>query len=403
MKTRYIFPCMVILVLIVAACAPAVATTAAPVATQTQAASTEPIKIGALHNMTGNEGPLDGPASQGAKLAVKQINDAGGLLGRQVELVLMDTKTDIATAGNAATQMVNQKVVAVEGYADTDYALTTGPILAKAGIPYVTAGATSPKLPAVVPDWLFMANWGDNTQAAAMAEYAYNDLNLRTAFLMNNAGKEVSYLVTDYFTKRFEELGGKVVHTENYQTGDRDYSAEITKFKAISPAPDLIYVGTSPDDIGTIIKQFRESGVDAWIMSNDGADTPLLLQVAGPSATKVLYTTHAFFEENTGTDIVKKFMADYKAQYGNIPENAFVGLAYDATNLIADAIKRAGSTDSAKIKDALQATKGFQAVTGTISYDPPSRIPNKDVYIIGTKDGKFVLIKTLVPQKVPAP
>ena len=354
--------------------------------------------------MTGNEGPLDGPASQGSRLAVKQINEKGGLLdGRPVELVLMDTKTDVATAGNAATQLVNENINAAVGYCDTDYALTAGPILADAGIPYVTSGATSPKLPDVVPDWLYMGSWADNTQAAAMAEYAYNTLGLRTAFIMNNAGKEVSYLVTDYFQKRFEELGGKVVQIENYQTGDKDYSAIITKFKALDPAPDLIYIGTSPDDIGTIIKQFRESGVEAWMMSNDGADTPLLLEVAGENARNVLYTTHAFYEENTGTPDVQKFMADYKAEYGNIPENAFVGLAYDSVNLVADAITRAGSADPEKIKEALAVTSGFPAVTGTITYAPPSRIPSKDVYIIGTKDGKFYLVDVMVPEKVPAP
>ena len=395
MKSRYMFFSFLILVMLVAACAPA--------ATSTVAAK-ESIKIAALHNMTGNEGPLDGPASQGAKLAMKQINAKGGLLGgRMIDLRLLDTKTDIATAGNAATQLVNEKVVAAEGFADTDYALAVGPIFAKAGISYTTAGATSPKLTDVVPDWLFMANWGDNTQAAAMAEYAVNKLNLHTAYIMNNAGKEVSYLVTGYFQTRFQELGGKVLLVDNYQTGDKDYSAEITKFKSLNPTPDLIYVGTSPDDIGTIIKQFREAGVTAYILSHDGADTPLLLQVAGANAVNVFYTTHAFFEENTGTDAVKKFMADYKAEYGNIPENAFVGLAYDAVNLIADAITRAGSTDPTAIKDALKVTKDFPAVTGNITFVPPLRIPNKLVYIIGAKDGKFFLADTVIPEKVPAP
>jgi branched-chain amino acid transport system substrate-binding protein len=140
----------------------------------------QPIKLGALYNLTGAQASLDVPSANGAKLAVKEINDAGGVLGRPLEMVLYDGKTDAATIGNAATQeLESDKVVAMLGFSDTDQVLAAAPIAAKSGVVFVTSGATSPKLPDQVPDYLYMACFGDNVQAAAGAEYGFNDLKAR--------------------------------------------------------------------------------------------------------------------------------------------------------------------------------------------------------------------------------
>jgi branched-chain amino acid transport system substrate-binding protein len=194
-----------------------------------------------------------------------------------------------------------------------------------------------------------------------------------------------------------------VLLEDTYQTGDKDFSAQLTKLKGLRSKPDLLFISSGPDDVGTIVKQVRDAGITQPIMGGDGYDTPLLVEVAGAGAENVYFTTHSLMDAELGTPAVKKFIADYQAEYKTPPENAFAGLGYDTVNLLADAIKRAGSTDPKAIRDALQATKGLAGVTGEISYTAGSRIPQKGVTIIRVKDGKFTLAQELVPQRVPAP
>jgi branched-chain amino acid transport system substrate-binding protein len=385
---------LVILILLASACTPM------PAAQQGGA----PIKIGAIYNLTGGMASLDVPSANGAKLAAKEINDAGGVLGRKIDLVMYDGKTDAATIGNAATQLVeSDKVKAMLGFSDTDMTLAAAPIAAKAGIPFVTSGATSPKLPDHVPTYLYLACFGDNVQAAAAAEYSYNDLKAKTAYLLVDKGMEYTLLLGRYFKERFTELGGQIVLEDTYQTGDEDFSAQITKLKGLANPPDIVFISSGPDDVGVLVKQFRDAGVDKPIVGGDGYDTPLLVEIAGPGAENVYFTTHSLMDPQLGTDPVKKFMAAYQAEYKTPPENAFAALGYDTVKLIADAIKRAGSDDPKAILTALGATKDFPGVTGSITYLPGSRIPQKGVTVILVKDGKFTLAKEVVPQKVPAP
>ncbi len=400
MNKSFLLTALVTVALLAGACVVPVATPVQPAAAPAEG----PIKIGAIYNLTGAQASLDAPSANGAKLAVKEINAAGGLLGRQVELVLYDGKTDAATIGNAATQLLeSDKVVAMIGFSDTDMTLAAAPIAAKAGIVFVTSGATSPKLPEQVPDYLFMAAFGDNVQAAAGAEYAYNTLKAKTTYLLIDKGMEYTLLLGKYFKERFTELGGEVVLEDTYQTGDKDFSAQITKLKALATMPDILYIASGPDDVGTIVKQFRDAGVDKPIVGGDGYDTPLLVQIAGPGAENVYFTTHSLMDPELGTDAVKKFIAAYQAEYQTPPENAFAGLGYDTVKLVADAIQRAGSADPKAIREALQGTKDLPGVTGAITFQPGVRIPQKGVTIILVKGGKFTLAAEVVPEKVPAP
>jgi branched-chain amino acid transport system substrate-binding protein len=362
------------------------------------------IKIGMLYNMTGAQASLDAPSANGAKLAAKELNAAGGLLGKKIQLVAFDGKTDAATIGNAATQLAQtDKVVAMFGFSDSDMTMAAAPIAAKAGVVFVTSGATSPKLPDQVPDYLYLACFGDNVQAAAAAEYAVDALKAKTVYLLVDKGMEYTLLLGKYFKERFVEMGGKVVLEDNYQTGDKDFSAQVTKLKGMKAKPDLLFISSGPDDVGTIVKQVRDAGVMSPIMGGDGYDTPLLAEVAGAGSENVYFTTHSLMDAGLGTDSVKKFIAAYQAEYKNPPENAFAGLGYDTVKLLADAIKRAGSADPKAIRAALQATKDLAGVTGAITYQEGSRIPQKGVTVILVKDGKFTLAQEVVPQKVPAP
>jgi len=360
------------------------------------------IELGMIYNMTGSQASLDAPSANGAKLAAKEINEAGGVLGKQIEIVAYDGKSDAETIGMAATQLVeSDNVVAMFGFSDSDMVLAAAPIAAKAGVVFVSSGATSPKLPAQVPDYLYLACFGDNVQAAAAAEYAYNTLKAKTVYLLVDKGMEYTLLLGKYFKERFVELGGKVVLEDTYQTGDKDYSAQITKMKSTSP--DILFISSGPDEIGTIVKQFRDAGVDSPIIGGDGYDTPLLVQIAGNGANDIYFTTHSLMDPDKGTAEVKKFISAYKSEYGNIPENAFAGLGYDTVKLLVDAIRRADSEDPGKILESLKVTKNLAGVTGAITFTGNSPIPQKGVAIIEVQGGKLTLAAEVVPESVPAP
>jgi branched-chain amino acid transport system substrate-binding protein len=367
------------------------------------AAPAETIKIGGAFNLTGELSSLDVPAANGAKLALKEINDAGGIDGKQVELIIRDGKTDPATVANITTQLLeSDNVVAVIGFTDSDSALAAGPLCQKAGVPFITAGATSPRLPSQVGDMMFLAPFGDNVQAAVGAEFAASKFGTK-AYLLWDKGTEYTTLLAGYFKVRFAELGGEIVLEDTYQFGDKDYSAQIAKVKALPEQPDFYYISAMPDDIGTTVKQFREAGITGPIVGGDGYDTPLLVEVAGDAANNVFFTTHALMDADNGSDAVKKFMAAYEAEFGNPPENAFAALGYDTMRLIVDAVKRAGSTDGKAIAKAIEETQGFPGVAGELNYSATAHVPRKGVTMIEVKDGKFTLAAEMVPEKVPEP
>jgi branched-chain amino acid transport system substrate-binding protein len=363
----------------------------------------ESIKIGGGFALTGAESSLDLPAANGAKLAVKEINAAGGVLGRQIDFIVHDTKYDMSVTAQVAKQFVEQdKVVAVVGFTDSDSVLASGPTIQAAGLPFIIAGATSPKLPAQIGDLLFFACFGDNVQAAVGAEYGFKNYG-KTAYLLWDKGVEYTTLLGGYFKSRFTELGGTLALEDTYEDNATDFSAQIAKVKALPQQPDFYFISAMPYNVGPVVKQFRDAGLTGPIIGGDGYDTPDILSVAGPAAENVFFTTHALMDATGGTEGIKKFISAYNTEYGHDPENAFAALGYDSVYLLADAIKRAGSTDAQAIKKALESTSNFAGITGAITLSADAHIPRKGVTMIAIKDGKFTLGGEMVPEKVPAP
>ncbi|MGI8746942.1 MAG: ABC transporter substrate-binding protein, partial [Deinococcus sp.] len=244
-----------------------------------------PIKIGGAFNLTGALSSLDAPAANGAKLAVREINAAGGVLGRPLDLVIYDGKSDAATITNVASQLIgSDKVSSVIGFTDSDSALALGPISQKAGIPFVTVGATSPQLPTQIGDTMFLAPFGDNVQAAVGADFALKKLGGKTAYLLIDKSAEYTTLLARYFKDAYLRGGGKILLEDSYRSGDKNFGAQITKLRALAQKPDFLYIAALPDDIGTLVKQVRQAGLMMPIVGGDGYDTPLLVQVGGASA-----------------------------------------------------------------------------------------------------------------------
>ena len=414
--TRNVFALASVIVL-VAACSsssggassapsPAESTAASPAASEAasgSAAAGGTIKLGGGFALTGDESALALPAANGAKLAVKQINAAGGVNGSQIDFIVHDSQYKMDVTAQTAKQFVEQdKVPLFIGYTDTDSVLAAGPTFQAAKIPFITVGATSPKIPTQVGDMMFLACFGDNVQAAVGAEYSYKTFGHNAYFLWDK-GVEYTTLLGGYFKSRFTELGGTIALEDSYDDKASDFSAQITKIKALSPQPDFYYVAAMPYNIGPLVKQFRDAGITGPIVGGDGYDTPDLVKVAGAAAENVFFTTHALMDATGGTAGIKKFITDYKAEYGNDPENAFAALGYDTVYLMADAVKRAGGTDSAAVKSAIEATKDFPGITGAITFSADSHVPQKGVTVIAIKNGAFTLGAEVVPEKVPAP
>lgn len=356
------------------------------------------IKVGALWNVTGSMSSIDAPGLNGMQLAADEINAAGGINGEQIELVVIDGKGDQTAISNAASRMVDVDGVAVVGgINDSTFALAAGPIFQDAGIPFVIAGATLPDLPEQIGDTAFLVPFGDNIQGYAGAEYAFNDLGAKTAYVLYDTAYDYSVALQGFFVERWTELAGadSILLTDTYKSGDKDFSAQLARLQALETQPDVLYIAAIPDDVGNLVQQIRGAGFMQPIVGGDGWDTPLLTEVGGEAAENTYFTTHVSLSNSA--ENVTKFVEAYTAKYGNAPENAFAALGYDTMLLIADAITRAGATDSAAIKDALTATSGFSGVTGTIAYEGGSRVPNKSVTVIKVEGGQFTFAKEVTP------
>lgn len=358
------------------------------------------VKIGVVMNLTGPWASIDGPAWNGIQLAIDQINAAGGLLGQRVEAICIDTKADEAETIAAVTRLAEiEKVVAILGYCDTHWVLTGAPIAAEYGIPFITPGATHPRIPERTGAWL--ACFGDNAQAAAMAEYAYKVLGLRKVAVWVDSACDFCVAVSTYFEDAWKHLGGEVVYEDYFETNWTDFSSLVARLKAYQDqgAVDCVYPSAIPGNVGLIVKQLREGGVILPILGEDGFDTPLLVEVGGLYAEGVLFSTHVSLDSPDPK--VQEFVAAYTQKYGRRPENAFAALGYDAMMLVAEAIKLAGAANPAAIEKGLGQIKTFQGVTGTIFYPEGQKVPNKSVAILIVIGGKFRTLTMLTPEYLP--
>jgi branched-chain amino acid transport system substrate-binding protein len=290
-------------------------------------------------------------------------------------------------------------VIAFVGLTDTDYMRAGGQIAQEAGIPFLDVGGTAPLI-AQIGDFIYMLPFGDNVQAAAGAEFAMEKGWKTVAMLIDESYSYTKFLA-QYFKDRFtmEDIAGEVVSELIYQSGDTDFSSQITEFQALDPQPDFLFVSANPAEIGTIVKQVREAGLEMPILGGDGYDTPLLLELAGENAREVYFTTHQGIYGDAPESLA--FIEAYETEYGAPPPSVFSALGFDGINLMADAITRAGETGGEAVRDALGATSGFKGATGDITYEEGSQIPAKSVALIEVKDGAFSLIEIVVPETVP--
>ena len=358
----------------------------------------ETIKIGALYNLTGGMSSIDAPALNGAKLQAKLINEKGGLLGKKLEVIGIDTKTDQKAAATGAKKALADGVIAGIGYGDTTFVMAAAPLFQQKGVPFVTSGATHPMLPEWVGDHMFMTPFGDDDQSFAIADYSVNKLGAKNVVVWTDNSMDFTKALSKFYKQRVKELGGNIILEDFFMMGDKDFSAQIARLKNTSPKADAVFISAIPNEAGLTVKQIREAGLSLPIVSGDGFDTELVTSVPGDKlANDVYFSTHTYREDNRPEVIA--FIKAYEKEYGRPPENAFAALGFDAVGLIADAIGRAGSTEGKALRDALAGSQGFKAVTGEITYSRPSGVPMKGVSIISVHDGKYKVEEVWFPQQ----
>jgi branched-chain amino acid transport system substrate-binding protein len=356
------------------------------------------IKIGALYNLTGGMSSIDAPALNGAKLQAKLINDQGGLLGKQLEVIGIDTKTDQKAAATGAKKALSQGVIAGIGYGDTTFVMAAAPLFQQKGVPFVTSGATHPMLPRWVGDYMFMTPFGDDDQSFAIADYSVNKLGIKNVVVWTDNSMDFTKALSKFYKQRVTELGVNIVLEDFFMMNDKDFSAQIARLKNASPKADAVFISAIPNEAGLSVKQIREAGLTLPIVSGDGFDTELVTTVPGDKlANDVYFSTHTYREDDRPE--VLAFVKAYQKEYGRPPENAFAALGFDAVGLIANAIKTAGATDGKALRDALAATNGFKAVTGEITYSRPTGVPMKGVSIISVHSGKYKVEEIWFPKQ----
>ena len=363
--------------------------------------SSDTIRIGAIYNLNGSQSSLDIPSAQGARLAAWEVNERGGIDGRNINLILYDGRTNTTEIAAAASRLINEDHVQVLiGMSDSDMVLPAAQVAAKSGVVFVTSGATSPLLPAQVPGYLYLSCFADNTQAAAAAEFAESDLHATTAAVITDRSMEYTRLLSRYFTERFTMGGGNITSSVLYEGGAATYSSASIKSGIGTTHPDVVFVACGPADCGAVIRAVREAGITAPIIGGDSLDSPQLASTIGPGADQVYYTTHADISTSSNDKAVNAFIKRYYTEFGEEP-NAFSALGYDAVNVVAQAMTE--SPSSADLHEGLSAVQGYDGLTGTISYRNQSQVPDKSVTLMEIKNGTVVAIGERMPRAVPAP
>ena len=333
----------------------------------------------------------------GALLAIENMNKKGGVLGKQIEAVTMDNKSENSEAASIAAKLAQSGIAGYVGCMTTGKSLSAIPIIAQNKIPMVTPAATAADVTVdaktgMVRESVFRVCFLDPFQGQIMAKFAGYVLKARNAAIMLDNSNDYSKGLAASFEKDFVAAGGRIVAKEAYVEKDRDFKATLTKIRAAKP--DVIFVPGYYNEVGLIVKQGRELGITVPFIGGDGWGSPQLLQIAGASALNNTFFCNHFSAASTDPK-VQAFVKEYKDKYGVEPDG-FAALGYDAALLLMDAIKRAGSTDAAKITQALASTTGLQGVAGTITMDK-NHNPVKSAVIIGYNNGKEVVAATIHP------
>ena len=349
---------------------------------------TETVKIGINYELSGDLASYGEASVDGIMMAFDEINAAGGINGMQIAPVKVDNKSETAEATALATRLMTQEgVVACLGPATSGSYMATIPVAMANKVPIISASATADEGVTVdkngkVNEYVFRLCFNDSFQGVTMANFALNNLQAKKAVIIQDKSSDYAAGLAKNFKETFTAAGGEIVAEEGYVAKDKDFNAILTKIKG--KEFDVIFLPGYYQEAGLIIKQARDLDITAPVLGADGFDSPVLLELAGPEALNDVYFSNHYSSLDQDP-LVQNFIKDFKEKYGKDP-NAFHALGYDLGKYIADAVERAGSTDSEQIKDALANTENFVGVTGSFSMGADHN-PIKSIVVIGLENG----------------
>ncbi len=363
------------------------------VALVSAALAQDTIKIGEYASLTGKEASLGQSSHQGTILAVERINAAGGVLGRKLELITEDTQSKPGESGTAVRKLISRdKVVAILGEVASSRSLEGAPIAQRSKVPMISPASTNPKV-TEIGDYIFRVCFIDPFQGPVMAKFALNTLKVKRVGLMVSSSSAYSVGLAKYFKEAFTAAGGTIVIEQKYQEGDRDFKAQLTAIRAAGV--EAIFNPGYYNEGALMVKQARDLGITVPMFGADSWEAEALIQLGGKAIEGVFLCSH--YSPQDPSPRVQEFVDAYRQRWGEgFAPDSNASLGYDSVLVLADAIRRAGSTDRAAIRDALAATKDFEAVTGTITIDP-RRDASKSAVIITVKDGRFQYVETINP------
>ncbi len=389
-------------VVAVAACqekkqeAPPAAAPAAPqAAAPAPAGAGDKIVIGHVASMTGNEATFGDSTDKGIKLAVDEQNKKGGVKGKQLVVKTLDDQGKPEEAAVAATRLVTQDAVAVLlGEVASSRSLAMAPIADSNKVPMISPTSTNPR---VTKDgdktrpYVFRVCFIDPFQGTVMAKFSRENLKITNVAVLRDVGNDYSVGLANFFAAKFKDLGGKIISDESYKAGDQDFKAQLTAIK--NKKPQAIYVPGYYTDVALISRQARELGIKVPLMGGDGWDSAKLYEIAKGALDGSYFSNH--YSDEDPSPVIQGFVKKYKDTYGAVPD-ALAVLGYDAAKVAINAMETAKDLTGPSLRDAIEATKGFQGVSGTINLDADHNAV-KSAVVLGIKNNQAKFAATVNP------
>lgn len=365
-------------------------------------AQDDPIVIGAPVHLTGWMAAYDTPPLDGAKLAVKVLNENGGVLGRQLEIIEVDGKTDPATVGNAAIEVIDRGADVLVAPCDFDYGAPVGQAAQEAGLVGVSFCASSPLYGSdALGDLQFTTSMWNQTMSAAAAEFAVGQGWLTAATIVDST-TEYTQSLGEYFTEAFTHFGGEVVLDDTYLQGDMQIDAQIQRLEDLETPPDVIFLSTNMPDYAMMVRELRSAGFEQPLMGGDAMDTVEFYPAVGADlGNNIFISTHSYVGAGVGPEM-DEFLALYEEEYGGPPETAFAVMGWDTVNALAQAIEVAGSTDGPAVAAALE-SENFSLLSGELDWGTADEghIPNKEAFILEVVGGEPTFVEKILPSWTP--
>ena len=354
-------------------------------------ASADIIKVGEFASLTGSEATFGQSSHHGTQLAVDQLNAAGGVLGKKIQLLTEDNQSQAGQSATVVRKLISSDgVVAILGEVASSRSLEAAPICQQNKVPMISPSSTNPKV-TETGDYIFRVCFIDPFQGTVMANFAGKRLQLKNVAILTDVKSDYSVGLTKFFKEGFLAAGGKIAVEQNYSGGDKDFNAQLTAIKAANP--DGLFVPGYYTEVGLIALQAKQLNLAFPMFGGDGWESSSLVPSGGAAWEGDYFSTH--FSPQDTTPAVKAFAKDFLAKFHE-PSDAMAALGYDSLMLLADAIKRAGTTEGTKVREALAATKDFHGATGNITIDL-ARNASKPAVILTITNGGFQYIETVAP------